>query len=130
MVEKVLNDQSGKYKQYKDLAKETKATLSGGLALGFEEIQDDVVPRPRKRVTKAELAVLELQDQLSKRWKVLYSRSKSIQTAHYNMRETFQKRTGLLHKALGWGYILSNENHRLKVLFKDGVKQLISNYKA
>jgi hypothetical protein len=36
----------------------------------------------------------------------------------------------LMHKVLGWGFVLSNLNDRLEVLFKDGIKVLISNYKS
>ncbi len=83
-----------------------------------------------KKMTKVELEAQELQGKLAKKWIGLYSRSKSIETLPYNMKQTFQEKTAIAHKVLGWGYILSNENHRLEVLFKDGVKQLISNYKV
>ena len=45
------------------------------------------------------------------------------------MKAVFEEKTAILHKVLGWGYILSNRNDRLEVLFKDGIKYLISNYK-
>jgi hypothetical protein len=45
------------------------------------------------------------------------------------MRGSFEERTAIVHKVLGWGYILANRNDRLEVLFKDGIKYLISNYK-
>jgi hypothetical protein len=34
-----------------------------------------------------------------------------------------------MHKVLGWGFIISNINDRLDILFETGVKTLISNYK-
>lgn len=64
------------------------------------------------------------------RWQELYEKHKSEKVQTYNMRGTFEAQRPLNHKILGWGWILSNENDRLEVLFKEGKKILISNYSS
>jgi hypothetical protein len=66
---------------------------------------------------------------LSAKWITLYKKSEQIEAKPYNMKAVFEEKTAIMHKVLGWGYILANRNDRLEVLFKDGIKYLISNYK-
>ncbi len=65
---------------------------------------------------------------LTQKWMNLYRRSKNIKSVPYSMRNQYEAKTAIHHKILGWGYILANKNDRLEVLFKDGVRYLISNY--
>lgn len=58
----------------------------------------------------------------------VYKIAKSMKAKNYKMSESFEVRTPIMHKVLGWGFILSSENNRIQVLFKDGVKTLITNY--
>lgn len=62
------------------------------------------------------------------RWQDLYEKYKSEKAQAYDMKGAFEAGKPLQHKILGWGWILSNENDRLEVLFKDGRRMLISNY--
>lgn len=62
------------------------------------------------------------------RWQDLYEKYKSEKAQAYDMKGAFEAGKPLQHKVLGWGWILSNENDRLEVLFKDGRRMLISNY--
>lgn len=62
------------------------------------------------------------------RWSDLYEKYKSEKPFVYDMKKQFDANKPLQHKVLGWGWILSNENDRLEVLFKEGRKILISNY--
>ncbi len=66
---------------------------------------------------------------LSSKWNTLYKKAEQIEAKPYNMKAVFEEKTAITHKVLGWGYILANRNDRLEVLFKDGIKYLISNYK-
>jgi hypothetical protein len=66
---------------------------------------------------------------LSQKWITLNKKAEQIETKPYNMKQVFEEKTAIVHKVLGWGYILANRNDRLEVLFKDGIKYLISNYK-
>lgn len=66
---------------------------------------------------------------MAAKWLQFYKKAETIETKPYNMRQTFLEKTAIVHKVLGWGYIMANRNDRLEVLFKDGIKYLISNYK-
>ena len=83
-----------------------------------------------KRMTKAQTAAVELSKKLADKWQSLHRSSKGIKPAVYDMKKTYEENIPLQHKVLGWGYVLSNVNNRLEVLFEDGIKVLISNYKA
>jgi hypothetical protein len=63
------------------------------------------------------------------KWQELYKRHGKDKAYSYKMTESFDALKPLQHKVLGWGFILSNENNRLEVLFENGIKMLISNYK-
>lgn len=64
------------------------------------------------------------------KWAEMYNKYKDTQASSYDMKATFQAASPLMHKVLGWGWIVSNENDRLEVLFKDGKRMLISNYRG
>jgi hypothetical protein len=70
----------------------------------------------------------ELQ-KLQQKWLSLYEKAKGQPAPEYNMTKVFEPKSALQHKTLGWGYILSNQYDRLEVLFQDGIRFLISNYK-
>lgn len=63
------------------------------------------------------------------KWQELFKRHGKDKAVAYKMTESFDALKPLQHKVLGWGFILSNENNRLEVLFENGIKMLISNYK-
>ena len=87
------------------------------------------VQKGGKKTKAAGLAIDRLAD-LAAQWSALFEKSKGIEAAPYKMSATYSPRTPIHHKVLGWGYVLSNQNDRLEVLFKDGIKILISNYKG
>lgn len=63
------------------------------------------------------------------KWQELNKRYGKEKAVVYKMTENFDALKPLQHKVLGWGFVLSNENNRLEVLFENGIKMLISNYK-
>jgi hypothetical protein len=63
------------------------------------------------------------------KWQELNKRYGKDKAVAYKMTESFDAMRPLQHKVLGWGFVLSNENNRLEVLFENGIKMLISNYK-
>lgn len=69
-------------------------------------------------------------EKLALKWEALHAKADAIPSETYNMRKTYQPHTGLKHKTLGWGFIIDNKNDRLEVLFKDGIRYLISNYNS
>lgn len=58
----------------------------------------------------------------------VYKLAKTLKTKNYKMNDVFEAKTPIMHKILGWGFILTCENNRIQVLFKDGVKTLVTNY--
>lgn len=64
------------------------------------------------------------------KWAELSKKYGKEKAANYKMSDTFVALTPIQHKVLGWGFILSNENDRLEVLFETGIRMLISNYKS
>ena len=69
-----------------------------------------------------------IQDEKAK-WIELNKRHSKDKALPYKMTDKYDSLQPLQHKVLGWGFILSNENDRLEVLFENGIKMLISNYK-
>jgi hypothetical protein len=103
----------------KDALKVTKAT-------------PEPAAKPEK-MSKRKLSIVasanEAASALAQKWSTLFKKSEQIEAKPYNMKAVFEEKTAIVHKVLGWGYILANRNDRLEVLFKDGIKYLISNYK-
>lgn len=87
-------------------------------------------PARKTRAQKLEELGIDKTNQLSQKWSSLFRKTQDVQAKPYNMRHQFEAKTPIMHKLLGWGYILTNKNDRLEVLFKDGIRYLISNYKA
>ncbi len=87
-------------------------------------------PPKKTRAQKLEELGIDKSNQLAQKWSGYYRKTQEVEAKPYTMREAYEAKTPILHKLLGWGYILSNKNDRLEVLFKDGIRFLISNYKA
>jgi small-conductance mechanosensitive channel len=85
--------------------------------------------KARARKISIEIDANEAISALAQKWSTLYKKAEQIEAKPYNMKGQFEEKTAIVHKVLGWGYILANRNDRLEVLFKDGIKYLISNYK-
>ncbi len=86
--------------------------------------------KTRSRKISVAASSSEAASALVQKWNSLFKKAEQIDSKPYNMRGVFEEKTAIVHKILGWGYILANRNDRLEVLFKDGIKYLISNYKA
>lgn len=86
--------------------------------------------KPKRMTKPAKTTAKKAQEQkLAAKWVALHEKAKAIPTQKYNMKNEFEKLTGIDHKVLGWGFVLENTNDRLEVLFKDGIRFLISNYR-
>ncbi|MGZ3691491.1 MAG: hypothetical protein ACXVAX_08305 [Pseudobdellovibrio sp.] len=64
------------------------------------------------------------------KWAELFKKYGKDKAITYKMTETYPSLIPLQHKVLGWGFVLTNENDRLEVLFENGIRMLISNYKS
>lgn len=103
-----------------------------------EEAAKPVASTGKKKVRSAlELAEALVRDvsadygnleKLMQKWLALQDKLKDQVAAPYKMTASYTPKTPILHKVLGWGYVISAQNDRLEVLFKDGIKYLISNY--
>lgn len=91
------------------------------------EASNDKAPEKKKR--KDDLK-FDRNGDLKEQWRALFEKSKSLKAPAYKMSDSFEARTPIVHKVLGWGFILTSQNNRLEVLFEEGLKVLISNYKA
>lgn len=103
-----------------ELAKPEKEA-SAPVEIGVIEAEDEM---PSKKAKKYEGANEE-----ESRWLELRDKHKNIRPQPYKMSESYQEKTPIEHKTLGWGFVLSVVNDRLEVLFRSGIKHLISNYK-
>lgn len=106
----------------------SKVNKSSLLKVVEDKAETSVSEVKKTEPTKKSKAKLEV-DQNAK-WADLFEKYKAVKPVIYNMREVFEANQPMQHKVLGWGWIMSNENDRLEVLFKDGKKILISNYKG
>lgn len=64
-----------------------------------------------------------------KKWIELKNRHGQEKATAYSMSGVYEAGKAIDHKVLGWGWIMKSENDRLEVLFEQGLKYLISNYK-
>jgi len=105
----------------KTTKKATKAKASG-------EPKAKVVKK--KRLTKAEREANEEIERLKEKWNELHDLSEGQASKKYKLSEEYEPNSALQHPKLGWGYVLTSQNNRIEVLFEDGIKVLISNYKG
>ncbi len=62
-------------------------------------------------------------------WRKLQAKFVKDDAQTYDIKGHFEATRPLQHKVFGWGWVISNENDRLEVLFQDGKRVLISNRK-
>lgn len=123
-------------KPAKQMIEKAKAALKTEKTVVESQPVVAAAPAPVKPISKAkarkimiEASANEAASALAAKWATLYKKAEQIDAKPYNMKGVFEEKTAITHKVLGWGYILANRNDRLEVLFKDGIKHLISNYK-
>lgn len=86
--------------------------------------------KAEKKAKKRDELKIDRTGNLEAQWKTLFEKTKGVKAAAYKMSESYEAKTPIIHKVLGWGYVLTSQNNRLEVLFKDGIKMLIANYKG
>lgn len=106
-------------------AKTSKATKQKNEAAKVIKIESAAEEVPSKRAKKYEGATEE-----ESRWLELQDKHRNIKALPYKMSGSYLEKTPIEHKVLGWGFVLSVINDRLEVLFRSGIKHLISNYKT
>lgn len=121
---KKTSEKANKAKSLEKKAKEPKVTPS---VLQAQPVKAEKPKSARARASAA--AAEEAMGKLTSKWNSFFKKADDIKSAPYSMKNSYESKTAITHKVLGWGYILENKNDRLEVLFKDGIKFLISNYK-
>jgi len=113
-------------------ASEVEADVEAESGAGAEAAVDEAGAgdKAEKKAKKRDDLKIDRTGNFESQWKTLFDRSKAIKPVAYKMSENYEARTALMHKVLGWGYVLTSQNNRLEVLFKDGIKFLIANYKS
>ncbi len=79
------------------------------------------------KITKAALAGDA--SKLASKWHQLFEKSHDVDAATYKMSGHYEPKTPIKHKVLGWGYVLTSQNNRIEVLFQDGIKTLVTDFK-
>ncbi len=85
---------------------------------------------PQAAETSEKIKIDKSMTEEQAKWAEMYNKYRDTQASNYDMKSTFKAASPIQHKVLGWGWIVSNENDRLEVLFKDGKRMLISNYRG
>ncbi|MCB0348251.1 MAG: hypothetical protein KDD37_05420 [Bdellovibrionales bacterium] len=80
-------------------------------------------------LTKQQVKSLEKLIQKNAEWDVI-SGVLGQNAIPYKMHNTYQNKMAIKHPVLGLGYVTLAENHKMTVLFKDGNRNLIMNYKS
>ncbi len=70
----------------------------------------------------------KLKQENEQKWEAFYKKAKGVKPTPFNISRQFQPVTPISHPVFGWGWIISNTNDRLEVIFKDKVRILLSNY--
>lgn len=116
-------------------AKKVETSIKESQAKELPPMEIEKTPVIKKtKITRAaearEKAAKQASSDEEARWVDIYEKNKGEKPLDYDMKRQYEANKPLQHKILGWGWILSNENDRLEVLFKDGKKILISNYNS
>jgi hypothetical protein len=125
--------------------KETKKNLADSRKISSDEpktilesqpaLNESAEKKSKKKADKpskksnSDVAINLGKDDVNPMWYDFYKKNAGQEPSQYDMRAQFEANQPLMHKTLGWGWIVSNENDRLEVIFKDGKRMLISNYK-
>lgn len=126
----IKKDQKNQTKNEK--IKEIPVVAVVAKAVIVDEVVIEAKPAKVPKLKKSEQAKINADkaalNEEERRWNEFHEKHKSDNAQTYDMKATFEAAKPLQHKVLGWGWILSNDNDRLEVLFRDGKRILISNY--
>jgi hypothetical protein len=81
------------------------------------------------KLTKAEKAAIKISSEDQKRWLEYQEKHGDEKPQKYTMAGQFEAQKPIEHPKFGWGFILTNIEDRLEVVFESGIKFLISNRK-
>lgn len=99
-------------------------------AVKAEEAKEaKIAKKAADKIAKAEAAAFKVASEDAAKWMDYKNKYGGSKPATYSMSGVFEVQTSIQHKVLGWGFIINIQNDRLEVVFEQGTKILISNYK-
>lgn len=85
--------------------------------------------KAEKAAAKVEAKAAQILETANTDWLELHKQFKNIKPLPYSMGDEYPEKCVINHKLLGIGFVIKNINNRIDVVFKDGQKTLITNYK-
>jgi hypothetical protein len=93
-----------------------------------ESSETKKAPKMSAKAKKQAEAAATALEEANQKWLELKEKFSSEKAVKYSMEKRFETNKPIEHPVLGWGFVMNIINDRLEVLFKDGVRVLISNY--
>lgn len=131
-VKPALMTKKGKSSPIEEVEEQKIVAKNQTVVSMLEADSGDEEPVKAEKVSKIKPVKIErgnASDEKAK-WLELNKKYGKEKAVTYKMSEKFANMIPMQHKVLGWGFILTNENDRLEVLFETGIRMLISNYKS
>lgn len=115
-------------------AKPVEKTEKPALAKSVDSVKTtSSVAKPAPAAKKVRIPIPEgLTGEAAKlalKWRQLFEKSQEEEAQPYKMTGSYLAKSPIKHKILGWGYVLSSNNNRIEVLFQNGIKTLVTDYK-
>ena len=93
-----------------------------------DKSSDKAIPKKPKKLSEKKLSAQRKQLQENeKKWEAFYKKAKGIKPLPFAVSREFPAKTPINHSLFGWGWVISNKNDRLEVIFKDKERKLLSN---
>ena len=127
-----LMTKKGKAEEAKVETQEVEVKKSSTVVAMVETESSPAEPSKAEKISKIKPIKVDrgnLSDEKAK-WQELYKKYGREKAVVYKMSDAYPSLIPLQHKVLGWGFVLTNDNDRLEVLFENGIRVLISNYKT
>ena len=80
------------------------------------------------KATKTSKKEDKKQKEHEKKWEGLHKKAEGVKAPLFRISHSFSAKAPLKHPVFGWGWVVSNNNNRLQVMFKDKIRMLLSNY--
>ena len=120
---------TGKASKTKESSNTTYVMVSSSVAKKSKK--KTPAQKATKKTTSTKLAIEKKEEKQKKdhqkAWENLYKKAKDIRPVPFRMSNSFSAKTAIKHPIFGWGWIVSNKNDRLHVMFKDKNRMLLSN---
>ncbi len=115
----------------KTAAKKTKKAKKAPVRLTNKPVATIENPQLNEPITREDFKNMSPEAQEHyKRWLKLNKQLADEAPQEYRMSEDYEIKTPLQHKVHGWGVVMQKRDNYIDVIFENGIKTLIVNYKA